>query len=126
MYTITVSSLLNFLSFKNTGGRNVAVFKQTNQSSVLYNELHAHAPSLATDGNVNQDATLGGCAHTDDGDFDPWWTVDLGRVYLIGRIVIYGRTDCCGKYIFTMLNIFFVFAVSSCFSFELIITLFFA
>ena len=26
-----------------------------------------------------------------------WWEVDLGRVYKIHHIVIYGRTDCCSE-----------------------------
>jgi hypothetical protein len=33
--------------------------------------------------------------HSGSGDRAPWWQVDLGRVYLIQRIVIWNRQDCC-------------------------------
>ena len=29
-----------------------------------------------------------------------WWAVDLERSYLVKRVTILNRGDCCGKYIF--------------------------
>jgi|GEM_PF-3577280 len=33
--------------------------------------------------------------HSGSADRTPWWQVDLGRVYLIQRIVLWNRQDCC-------------------------------
>jgi hypothetical protein len=57
----------------------------------------AESPAVTT----VQDAA-GGCDgvksgrwgfHTASGEQDPWWQVDLGRVYPLERIVVYNRTD---------------------------------
>lgn len=31
--------------------------------------------------------------HTASGETDPWWQVDLGRVYALDRVVVFNRTD---------------------------------
>ena len=36
------------------------------------------------------------CTHTDM-QTNPYWRVDLGAEYSIGRVKIYNRGDCCGK-----------------------------
>ncbi|OPL21275.1 coagulation protein factor 5 8 type domain-containing, partial [Mytilus galloprovincialis] len=35
------------------------------------------------------------CSHTDIGDEPSWWAVDLGAIYDISNVVIFGRADCC-------------------------------
>lgn len=37
------------------------------------------------------------CTHTRK-TLRAWWAVDLGDVFEIQRVVLYGRTDCCSKY----------------------------
>ncbi|CAJ0943518.1 unnamed protein product [Ranitomeya imitator] len=48
----------------------------------------------AIDGNQDSDFSHGSCSHT-DGDFSPWWRVDLLRSYRINRITITNRKYCC-------------------------------
>ena len=53
---------------------------------------------LAVDGKImtKSIASRPKCAHT-IGESQDWWAVDLGDIYQITNVVIYGRTDCCGK-----------------------------
>ena len=53
---------------------------------------------LAVDGKIMTKSIASGlkCTHTKDVSQD-WWAVDLGDIYQITNVVIYGRTDCCGK-----------------------------
>ena len=44
----------------------------------------------------NQDFKGQTCTHTRR-QTNPWWSVDLGAEYNIGRVRIYNRRDCCGK-----------------------------
>lgn len=78
---------------------NVALNKETKQVSTFENNVTYFGPQLGNDGNLKQDAGNGGCAHVSYPEPVSWWTVDLGRVYNITMITIYGRTDCCRKLI---------------------------
>lgn len=77
-------------------GENIAKGKPATQSSEYGNGA---APArLAVDGYTDGNFSVGSVTHTaEPGTTDPWWQVDLGQVYEITRIVVYGRTDCCGE-----------------------------
>ena len=75
--------------------RNIALHKDTSQSTTLVHRGWNFESSLANDGNIDQMAGVGGCAHTNADTPYAWWTVDFGDVYRISRVNIYARTDCC-------------------------------
>ena len=70
-----------------TSDTNVALSKSTQQSSTLYPK------ERAVDGNTNSDLSKGSCSVTKNQQ-NPWWMVDLGREYMIDRILITSRGDC--------------------------------
>eukprot|EP00058_Branchiostoma_floridae_P028282 XP_002613773.1 hypothetical protein BRAFLDRAFT_85314 [Branchiostoma floridae] len=76
-------------------GANVALGKTAFQTSTLGDGV----ASRAVDGNTNTDYTAGSCTHTvgDPGETNPTWWVDLGQSYVIDRVVIFNRQDCCAK-----------------------------
>ncbi|XP_078614351.1 uncharacterized protein LOC144883627 [Branchiostoma floridae x Branchiostoma japonicum] len=67
---------------------NVAQGKPTRQSSTG----HGGVSSRAVDGNRAQDWRSNSCMHTEP-EYDPWWSVDLGSVRPIDRVVVYNRLD---------------------------------
>ncbi|CAG2187474.1 Atrial natriuretic peptide receptor 1,Olfactory guanylyl cyclase GC-D,Atrial natriuretic peptide receptor 2,Receptor-type guanylate cyclase gcy-12 [Mytilus edulis] len=73
----------------------VAKYKQTKQSSNGH-LTHRHS-SNAVDGIYEQYLTSSPnyCSHTGFVDELAWWAVDLGAIYDISNVVIFGRTDCC-------------------------------
>jgi putative heme-binding domain-containing protein len=77
-----------------SGGRNVARDGRAQQSSTAYG---ARA-SRAIDGNVSGVFGDGGQTHTDEGDPEPWWEVDLGREVPIEAIVVRNRSEAEGRY----------------------------
>ena len=55
-------------------------------------------PSNAVDGNTDGDRVSKSCTHTKTPYEDnPWWRVDLGSSYLINRVDVYNRVDCCSN-----------------------------
>eukprot|EP00058_Branchiostoma_floridae_P023023 XP_002608513.1 hypothetical protein BRAFLDRAFT_92405 [Branchiostoma floridae] len=77
-----------------TGG-NIALGKTTSLSSA-WPGLPA---SLAVDGYTSGVVTSSGdCVHTDR-EKDPWFKVDLGGIYPVGRVRIYSRGECCGEHL---------------------------
>lgn len=50
----------------------------------------------AVDGNTNGVFLNGSVSHTQEGQVNPWWRVDLGSVQPIGDLEVWNRTDCCG------------------------------
>ncbi|XP_066271084.1 uncharacterized protein [Branchiostoma lanceolatum] len=48
----------------------------------------------AVDGNTNGRFNAGSCTHTAR-EANPAWWVDLGQTYIVNRVVIYNRWDCC-------------------------------
>ncbi|XP_072526176.1 fucolectin-like [Salminus brasiliensis] len=74
------------------GRKNLALRGHATQStSSEYPQFYA---SLANDGNRNTNIYAKSCSTTDK-QFYPWWRVDLLDEYLIGRVVITNRGDCC-------------------------------
>jgi hypothetical protein len=53
-------------------------------------------PSRAIDGNYSGAWGDASVTHTDNGEANGWWQVDLGGVRPISDVTIYNRTDCCG------------------------------
>ncbi|VDI67156.1 Hypothetical predicted protein [Mytilus galloprovincialis] len=76
----------------------VAKYKQTKQSS--NQDLITRHSSSAVDGIYEQYLTSSPnyCSHTGFVDELAWWAVDLGAIYDISNVVIFGRTDCCSKF----------------------------
>ncbi|XP_052100740.1 fucolectin-3-like [Mytilus californianus] len=74
---------------------NVAKHKQTTQST--FNADSIRKSAKAVDGDYEQNLVPStGCSHTDPHDDQRhWWAVDLGAIYAISNVVIFGRTDCC-------------------------------
>ncbi|XP_078585335.1 uncharacterized protein LOC144867284 isoform X7 [Branchiostoma floridae x Branchiostoma japonicum] len=78
-------------------GNNIAVGKTATQSSsfpLLYGFI-PKAPD-AVDGYKGSDTNLPACAHTQL-DFEPWWKLDLGGSYVIGRVRLQNRRDGSGN-----------------------------
>ena len=75
---------------------NLALHKKASQSSTYKSPFEAGLPRAAVDGNADGRWTSKSVSHTDgNGTKNPWWTVDLGKVYDISEIQIWNRTDCC-------------------------------
>ncbi|KAL4229402.1 hypothetical protein ACF0H5_012441 [Mactra antiquata] len=74
---------------------NVALGKHALQSST-YNENTLYKASGAVDGITNGNAIAGSCMHTKNAS-DNFWEVDLEEVYIIDRVAVYNRLDCCGE-----------------------------
>uniref|UniRef100_A0A3P9QA12 Si:ch211-215k15.4 n=1 Tax=Poecilia reticulata TaxID=8081 RepID=A0A3P9QA12_POERE len=52
------------------------------------------AASNAIDGNTNSVFRDGSCSHTEQ-QSNPWWRVDLLDSYVVTRVIITNREDCC-------------------------------
>ncbi|KAI8489552.1 hypothetical protein Bbelb_327190 [Branchiostoma belcheri] len=98
--TLELSPLLLFLSgitirysysSPSPLGVNIALGKPAYQTST--HSVSATA-DRAVDGNTNTNYFDGSCTHTETQDNPSWW-VDLGQSYVIGRVVIFNRQDCC-------------------------------
>ncbi|XP_078662291.1 sushi, von Willebrand factor type A, EGF and pentraxin domain-containing protein 1-like [Branchiostoma floridae x Branchiostoma belcheri] len=76
-----------------TAAGTVAMSKPAYQTSTG----HDGPAELAVDGNTNGDYFAGFCTHTVDvpGETEPSWWVDLGQSYMVDRVVIFNRQDCC-------------------------------
>ena len=74
---------------------NLALNRQTSQSSTT----HGGVSSRAVDANTNGRYSQRSVTHTGSGgDQYPWWKVDLGAVYDLEQINIFNRTDgCCSN-----------------------------
>lgn len=70
---------------------NVAIGKTTEQSSNYINDA---GPELAVDGNLSGEWIDASVTHTKL-EYEPFWSVDLGRDETIRKIIIHNRTDCC-------------------------------
>ncbi|KAI8487183.1 hypothetical protein Bbelb_349810 [Branchiostoma belcheri] len=77
---------------------NVALGKTAFQTSTLNGTLGPGVASLAVDGITNTYMNYGTatCTHTQEETGPSWW-VDLGRSYMIDRVVIFNRMDCCSE-----------------------------
>ena len=60
-----------------------------------------HNSSLAVDGCTNTRFRYKCCTHTALNENNPWWSVDLGKVYTLLSVTLVNRDDHCkGLYIF--------------------------
>ncbi|XP_019627216.1 PREDICTED: uncharacterized protein LOC109472084 [Branchiostoma belcheri] len=77
---------------------NVALRKTAFQTSTLNGTHGPGVASLAVDGITNTYMNYGiaTCTLTQQ-EADPSWWVDLGRSYMIDRVVIFNRMDCCSE-----------------------------
>jgi hypothetical protein len=75
-----------------SGGENVALEKGAEASS----SKATRPAKLAIDGKTDGDYNKGSVAHI-EWRVEPKWYVKLVKPYPIDKIVIWSRTDCCGK-----------------------------
>ncbi|KAI8496281.1 hypothetical protein Bbelb_261220 [Branchiostoma belcheri] len=77
---------------------NAALGKTAFQTSTLNGTQGPGVASLAVDGITNTYMNYGTatCTHTQEETGPSWW-VDLGRSYVIDRVVIFNRMDCCSE-----------------------------
>ncbi|KAI8502507.1 hypothetical protein Bbelb_200950, partial [Branchiostoma belcheri] len=71
--------------------RNLALMKSAEQSSTSVRGGASLSAGLAVDGNTETGARAA-CAGTDVTD-QPWWRVDLGGVYLVQKVRLFGSLD---------------------------------
>ncbi|MEE6462937.1 hypothetical protein FKM82_005702 [Ascaphus truei] len=76
-----------------SGGTNLARNGSATQSSVYAHNPMGYA-NQSIDGNREGNYDYGSCSHTKK-EKDPWWKLDLKKIYSIGTIVIVNRQDCC-------------------------------
>lgn len=93
-FTVLLGCVLLFgLNHANTRNReNIALNKIAKQSSTLEHGGYRWEASFVLDGNANFSNDCQCCSLT-TGYETPWLEVDLGSIYNIGRIDVYGRPD---------------------------------
>ncbi|XP_078612396.1 uncharacterized protein LOC144882466 [Branchiostoma floridae x Branchiostoma japonicum] len=74
-------------------GENVALHKPAYQTTT---NPTLGAVSNAVDGNIDTNYFAGSCSSTVEEVIPSWW-VDLGQTYIIDRVDIFNRQDCCGE-----------------------------
>ena len=84
---------------------NLARGKPTTQSST-YQTYHS---DKAVDGRKANALRENSCAHTGT-QKGPWWQVDLKAVYVIRQVFIKSRGDCCGQFIYGVVNLLCFFS----------------
>ncbi len=72
---------------------NLAPRGTASQSTIGYGGF----PERAIDGNTNGSYGNNSVSHTADGDPLPTWEVDLEESFLLQRIVLWNRSDCCSS-----------------------------
>ncbi|XP_078683131.1 uncharacterized protein LOC144917204 isoform X5 [Branchiostoma floridae x Branchiostoma belcheri] len=80
-------------------GVNVALGKaafQTSTRNVEANEGYGAAARFAVDGKTDSNYQAGYCTHTTE-EAEPSWWVDLGQSYMIDRVAIFNRQECCAE-----------------------------
>ena len=70
---------------------NLSFRKTATQSSLEWGGVAGRAVDGIIDGKYSANSVT----HTKK-DWQPWWQVDLGKVYKIDTIRVFNRTDCCG------------------------------
>ena len=74
---------------------NVALNKLATQSSTYINASeYTYGPEKAVDGDINGLSNGNSFTHTLNQQ-NAWWEVDLGEVYKLSSINLWGRSDCC-------------------------------
>ena len=87
-----------FTPFNALSAANIALGKDSRQSTTK----DVRFASLATDGNLEQVVTRE-CTHTKPLQ-NSWWAVDLGGIYAVSHVAIWGRTDTWSKYYSNLLT----------------------
>ncbi|XP_063435917.1 fucolectin-1-like [Mytilus trossulus] len=108
MEELSMLILLNIFILCHGLRDNVALYKDSRQSSTHYESGSPGSPFLATDGNKQQVAYQPPfdqlfCTSTITNDLTCWWAVDLGQEYSINSVTIFNRLDCCSKYVRQMI-----------------------
>lgn len=67
--------------------QNIALRKPVKQSSTS----SIYEAKYAVDGNRGTNLAVDMCASTENGDTNPWWSVDLQAVYSIKAVIILNR-----------------------------------
>ena len=75
-----------------TTSENLALFQPTTQSTDGYGRTGAQAV----------DGELATFSHTNLGDLDPWWEVDLGGAMWVESVTLYNRLDCCRERLYNL------------------------
>ncbi|KAK6990668.1 platelet endothelial aggregation receptor 1-like isoform X2 [Biomphalaria glabrata] len=75
-----------------SGGRNVALKQETNQTTTYYSN-ESYGSQFAVDGDLNTNAKIQGCSHTAVNDTAPCWTVSFDGPRRVDTFVIYNRRD---------------------------------
>ncbi|KAI8507152.1 hypothetical protein Bbelb_155910 [Branchiostoma belcheri] len=75
----------------NRHDHNAAIYQKAYQTSTAFKWGKAAGACLAVDGSTS----VRSCTHTKEGRDNPMWWVDLGQSYMIKRVVIFNRQDCC-------------------------------
>ena len=85
----------NLFSTCVTALTNLALGKQTYQSSAWVDGNGQYTSNLAVDGNTNSKAvsTPITCSITMTEDFNTWWAVDLGTAYYVQGVLMINRGD---------------------------------
>ncbi len=73
-------------------GKNMALEGTANQSST-HRDSGSPPADRAIDGNTDGNFAARSTTHSEGGDTNPWWEVDLGDTERIDRIVVWNRTD---------------------------------
>jgi hypothetical protein len=100
LYILYVDTLKKCVLIIFSARSNIAVGKESYQSSTYQERPSIYGPQRANDGNTNgilfstNDVS---CTHTKIDTLPYWWAVDLGQKYVIDSISIYNRQDCCGN-----------------------------
>jgi hypothetical protein len=72
--------------------QNLAAGKPASQSSTDFGGIASRAVDNNTNGNWGGNSVTHTALQA-----QPWWQVDLGAAYVLGRVILYNRTDCCGE-----------------------------
>ncbi|XP_063780812.1 uncharacterized protein LOC134928726 [Pseudophryne corroboree] len=79
----------------NPQGINLARDGQVTQSSVYQESVKSYATN-AIDGIRDGAFMKGSCTHT-NGEDNPWWRLELSKIYKSLSIIVANREDCCGE-----------------------------
>ncbi|XP_059166888.1 receptor-type tyrosine-protein phosphatase epsilon-like [Physella acuta] len=78
-----------------SGGRNLAFYQPTAQSSTYQEKGIIFVAAMAVDGDIDGVFTHNSCSHTSESEKDgaPYWNITLSETYYINRCVLYNRWD---------------------------------
>ncbi|XP_046371574.2 uncharacterized protein LOC124145724 [Haliotis rufescens] len=93
-WRILVSVLFWALLFKFSRPETNLALTRPSSASSSYSTNGAQA---GNDGNTDGSFPSGSCFASADRDSDPWWQVDLQATFMVKRIEITNRQDCCAE-----------------------------